>query len=212
MYKLLTAVGTAVPLSGSHISDKLHREFVRKAIHLLVAFVPYLAWVNRPLTMAALASGTLFYVFSEALRLRGSPVLLVSDITVLASRDGDRGRFVLGPVTLGLGAMLALLLYPEPAATIAIYALAFGDGFASIVGMSFGRRRVPFTRDKTIAGSLACFLGVYLSCLLVTGDHGFALPIALASTVLEAIPTGDLDNLLIPVGTGLVANILTILT
>jgi dolichol kinase len=37
--------------------------------------------------------------------------------------------------------MLSLLLYPDPAASIAIYALAFGDGLASLVGKLVGRIR-----------------------------------------------------------------------
>jgi len=109
-------------------------EIVRKALHLLIAFVPLLAGIDVRATMTLLAAGTLFYVFAERLRIEGQPVLLISDLTIIASRERDKGRFVLGPVTLGVGAMLSLLLYPSTAAAIAIYALAFGDGFASLAG------------------------------------------------------------------------------
>ena len=208
MDRLLSAFSLSAVGRYVHAPEKIQRELVRKAIHLLVAFVPLLASIDKPLTMVLLASGTLFYIFSEKLRRDGWSVALVSDITVIASRERDKGHFVMGPVTLGLGAMLALLLYPEPAATVAIYALAFGDSLASLVGMSLGGRTIPGTRGKTVSGSLACFAGVYVATLLVTGKHTAAFCIAAVSTVLEAMPTGDLDNIIIPVGAGLAASTL----
>ena len=180
-------------------------EIVRKALHLLIAFVPLLAGVDLSATMMLLAGGTLFYVFAERLRIEGRPVLVISDLTVIASRERDRGRFVLGPVTLGVGAMLSLLLYPSTAAAIAIYALAFGDGFASLAGKLFRSPSIPFTRNKTLAGTMACFIAVLLGTWKLTGRLSVAISIAVAATMLELIPIRDFDNLILPVGTGLVA-------
>jgi dolichol kinase len=101
--------------------------------------------------------------------------------------------------------MLALLLYPSTAAAIAVYALAFGDGLASLAGKMFHTPRIPGTRGKTIAGSLACFAAVLLSCLRLTGSPWKALLLALAATALEMIPVRDFDNLILPVGTGFLA-------
>jgi dolichol kinase len=186
--------------------DTLRGEIVRKGLHLLIALVPMLASFNLSATVALLATGTLFYVFAEKMRITGRTVFIVSDLTVLASRERDRGHFVIGPVTLGLGAMLALLLYPSAAASIAVYALAFGDGLASLAGKMFHTPRSG-TRGKTVAGSLACFAAVLLSCLRLTGSPLKALLIALAATALEAIPVRDFDNLILPVGTGFLATI-----
>jgi phytol kinase len=180
-------------------------EVVRKTLHLLIAFVPFLAGVDLRATMMILAAGTLFYVFAERLRIEGRPVLVISDLTIIASRERDRGRFVLGPVTLGVGAMLSLLLYPSTAAAIAIYALAFGDGFASLAGKLFRSPSIPFTRNKTLAGTTACFLAVLLGTWKLTGRLPIALAIAVAATMLELVPIRDFDNLILPVGTGLVA-------
>ena len=132
-------------------------------------------------------------------------VFLISEITVLASRDRDRGHFVLSPVTLGVGAMLALTLYPLPASAIAIYALAFGDGFASLAGKVFGTTRIPFTGGKTLQGSLTCFFAVLVVNLGTMHALAPAAAIAGAATALELLPTGDFDNIVLPVGTGLVA-------
>jgi phytol kinase len=185
-------------------------ELLRKSLHLLIALVPPLASINKPLTLALLATGTLVYTFAEAARLSGRPIYLISDITVLASRDRETGRFVLGPVTLGLGAMLALFLYPNPASSIAIYALAFGDGLASLAGKMIGGAKVPLFGQKTFAGSLACFLSVFTVTCALTTRPVESLVIASVATMLEIIPFGDFDNLVIPFGVGLVASSLLI--
>ncbi|NOY07494.1 MAG: phosphatidate cytidylyltransferase [Spirochaetes bacterium] len=188
--------------------EQIQHEVLRKSIHLLVALVPLLAAFNLFATMALLAGGTLLYTFAEMIRQKGRYVFIISDVTVLAARDRDMGRFVMGPVTLGLGAMLSLLLYPEPAASLAIYALAFGDGFASLIGTLWGRVKIPYTGGKSIAGSLSCLLAVFFISYKLTANPLYALIIASAATILEMFPLKDIDNLILPVGTGLVASLL----
>ena len=189
--------------AGAGLAGGLDRELIRKAIHLLVALVPPLASVNLPVTMGLLMAGTLFYTAAEALRLAGVRVAVVSGLTVAAARPCDTG-FVLGPVTLGLGAMLALLLYPLPASAIAIYALAFGDSAASVIGMAFGGRPMPLNRHKTVAGSAACFAAVFLVTMTLTADLRLSIAVAVAAMSVEALSGRDLDNLLVPVGVGMV--------
>lgn len=180
-------------------------ELVRKSLHFLIALVPPLAAIDLPFTLSLLAAGTLFYAFAEASRQMGIPVPVLSDLTYLASRDRDEGAFVLGPVTLGLGAMLALLLYPEPAASVAIYALAFGDGVASLAGKAIGGPKIPRFGAKTFTGSLACLAVVFMTTLGLTGKPMESLVIACTATFLEALPLRNFDNLVIPFGVGLVA-------
>jgi len=127
---------------------------------------------------------------------------VVSSLTAIASRSRDQGRFVLGPVTLGLGAMLSLLLYPSPAASIAIYALAFGDGLASLVGKLFGRYRPSWLLGKSIEGSLACFVAVYVAAYQVSADLRTALLSAFVATAVEALPLEDYDNIVLPISVG----------
>lgn len=195
--------GIAVLNSFSSIKE-IKTEFFRKSIHMMVAFVPTMAQFNIIFTFGALALSIFLYSYSEFMRIRGVEISIISRITVAASRNRDNG-FVFGPVTLAIGALMALMLYPEPAAAIAIYALAFGDGFSSLFGKLFGRSHIPFTGGKTYAGSTACLISVFLTTLAVSGSVRVAVIIAVTTTVFEVFPSGDLDNMLIPVGTGLVA-------
>lgn len=187
------------------LTEEFQRELVRKAIHMLIALVPALASIDKGMTLALLGCGTLAYAYTETLRLAGREVFIISKLTNIAQRQRDMGRFVLGPVTLGIGAMTALLLYPEPAASIAIYALAFGDSVASLVGKQFGRIRIPSTGGKTLAGSIACFIVVFFISYRITGRSGDSLVVALVATVFELYPGKDLDNIIMPLATGFAA-------
>ena len=182
--------------------DELKVEIIRKSIHFLIALCPSMAAINRPATVLFLIVGTLGYTLIEYFRLCGIKVPVISSLTSMASRSRDIGHFVMGPVTLGLGALLALLLYPSPVAAISIYALAFGDGFASLVGKFFGRLRPVFLFGKSIEGSLACFFAVLITAYAVCGSVYVAFIAAFIATVVEALPLDDYDNLAIPVAVG----------
>ncbi len=186
-------------------SQEIETEFLRKAIHLIIAVVPFLASIDVAATLMLLGGGAILYTYAELHRRAGYTIGFISTITFAAARDRDRGHFVLGPVTLAMGAMIALMLYPEPAASIAIYALAFGDGFSSIVGKVFGRIRIPLTGGKTLAGSLTCFAAVFVIAYRMSGRLTPSLLVAFGATAIEALPTRDLDNILLPVGTGFLA-------
>jgi len=188
--------------TGKDISE-LKTEIVRKSIHFLIALSPFMAAINRPVTVLFLMVGTLGYTLMEYLRLYGVKIPVISSLTSMASRSRDMGRFVMGPVTLGFGALLALLLYPSPVASIAIYALAFGDGFASLVGKFFGKWRPAILCGKSVEGSLACFTAVFISALTVSHNINIALIAAFTATVVEALPLEDFDNMAIPVTVGL---------
>ena len=209
MHKTAAITQQLTGLSGISLPQELHTEIVRKSIHMLIALVPGLATLfGVQFTLALLSAGTLFYTYCEMLRMQGRNVVLVSRLTSVASRRRESGRLTLGPITLGLGAMIALLLYPDPAASIAIYALAFGDGLASLFGKFFGRMVVPGTGGKTVEGSVACFAAVFLVAHALTGRSMEAGVVAAAAALFELMPSSDLDNLILPTGTGLVAVLL----
>lgn len=183
-------------------------EFTRKSIHLLIAFVPYLSSLSRPMTIVLLAAGTVLYIVFETLRMRGIPIPLISRLTARAARLRDGDRFIMGPVTLGFGALLSLLVFKPLPASIAIYILAFGDSFSSLVGKTLGRIPMPYTRGKSVEGSLTCFTVSLISAYAMSRKLGASLVIAAVSTIVEAAPTKDWDNILLPLAAGLTATLL----
>ncbi len=187
--------------------DFITNEIVRKSIHLLSAFVPTIASYSRTVALALLAAGAIVYSLSEYFRLSGRSTGFINSVTVFAARPSEASNFVLGPVTLALGCMLALLFYPSPASAIAIYALAFGDGFASLVGRLVGRTPIPGIRGKTVEGSLACFLASALAAWELTKNTGISISCAVVAAAIELVPLKDLDNVLLPLAVGFYASL-----
>ena len=185
--------------------EEIRTELFRKGIHMMVALVPAAASINVSITLVLLAAAVIVYSISETSRLNGRAIAMISGITVAAARKRDAGGIVFGPVTLAVGAMLALMLYPSTEAAVAIYALAFGDSAASLVGKFFGRVRIPGFGNKTLEGSFACAAAVFISTYAVTDNVSASISVAVSATLIELVPIKDLDNLLIPVGTGITA-------
>jgi len=179
-------------------------ELLRKGIHILIALVPLLAAVNRSHTALLLMGGILFYVWAESMRFVGFSPPFVSSVTRTVLREREQDCFALGPVTLGLGALLALLLFPPKVAAVAIYALAFGDSAATLVGTFLGRIRPAFMAGKSLEGSLACLAATAAAAYLVFGDWKIALAAGLVSMVVDTLPFGDFDNILLPLAAGAV--------
>ncbi len=182
----------------------LLKELFRKSIHLCSAFVPLFLKYQYWLTIIVLFILVILYSICEFFRLRGMKIPFITSFTNLAARQRDENKFILGPVTLVFGILIAALLLPLNAATVGIYALAFGDGLASLVGKTFGKIKIPLTGGKTIAGSLACFTAVFISTYCVCKKLSLSLIVAAFSTVIEVLPLLDFDNLIIPVLVGTV--------
>ncbi len=186
----------------------IFKEVFRKSIHLCSAFVPTLLAIAYKPVLLLLFAALVFYSLTEVVRLKGINVPLISKITSIAARKRDENKFVLGPVTLVVGIILAALLWKPQAARIGIYALAFGDGLASLVGKLFGRIYIPFTKGKTAAGSLACFYAVFVSSFLVGRNALVSLVLGFVAMIVEVIPMTDFDNIVIPVVIGGLAQFL----
>ena len=188
--------------------EELLVEVFRKTIHLSSALTVVFAERWYTPTVIGIIGISILYCISEFLRMHGHELYLITNITRYASRKRDKGRFVLGPLTLAGGVLAALLLFPIHTAKIAIFALAFGDGLASLVGKRFGKIRLAFFKDKTVAGSLTCFAAVFLSTFAVSGNFWKSLVLGIAGAGIEMLPLKDYDNLLIPIAIGFLALLL----
>lgn len=183
-------------------ANSIAKEVFRKSIHICSSFVPLLLKFWYWPVIGLLIFAVFFYSLCEVLRLNGHPVPVVSKITETAARKRDENKFVLGPITLVLGILIAALILPLPSATVGIFALAFGDGTASLGGKLFGRVQIPGCHGKTVAGSLTCFLAVFVSCFCYSSNCLVSLIIATCAMFLEMLPLNDFDNLIIPAAIG----------
>ena len=180
----------------------IFKELFRKSIHICSSFVPLFLGLAYWLVIGLLIFAVTAYSVCEILRLKGYTIPLISKITEIAARKRDENRFVLGPVTLVLGILLAALALPLDCARIGIFALAFGDGLASLAGKLFGKVTIPGAGGKTVAGSLTCFLAVFVATFCCCQNCFVSLVVALCAMFIEVLPLADFDNLLIPICIG----------
>ncbi len=186
-------------VSHNKKAQVLVKEAFRKCIHIMSAFVPLFAYLASPnIAIITLISLIFLYSIFEIFRLNGKRFFLISSVVEMANRERDEKRFSLGPVTLALGIIIVLYFFPLRIASIAIFSLSFGDGFASLIGKAYGKKKFIF-EGKTWAGSIACFVATFFAQVLFTRNVIFSLAIAFITFIVEALPLKDFDNILIPV-------------
>ena len=192
--------------------NAIFKELFRKSIHICSSFVPFFLKLAYWPVIGLLICALSLYIVSELLRSKNIELPLISKITEIAARKRDENHFVLGPVTLVCGILLAALLLPLDSARVGIFALAFGDGLASLMGKLFGKIPIPGAHGKTVAGSLTCFFAVFISTFACFGSTFIALVIGLAAMCIEVLPLADFDNLIIPPVIGWIFSIISVST
>ena len=106
------------------------------------------------------------------------------------------------------------LIWPETLIPggVATFCLSFGDGFAALFGEFFGKKSPKITKNKSLVGSLACFvvsvIGIYILSIFVPVSLELyeILIIGLATAVFELVGFG-LDNFTITIGVMLLATL-----
>ena len=103
-----------------------------------------------------------------------------------------------------VGGLLTYLLFPPIYAILAILVLAVADPAAAVVGQNLGGRRIG---TGSVSGTTTFFLVATVILWTGTGSPVAAV-VALAVALLETVPTGIDDNLVIPLSTGILLTLL----
>jgi len=129
------------------------------------------------------------------------------------TRRGDPREILRGPLYYGVVFVLCTVLFwrHSPVGILALMLMCGGDGLADVVGRRWGAAKLPFNPGKSWAGSAAMLLGGYAFAFgfvaLFNAFGNFVPPldvaraavaiagIALAATLVEALPLKDIDNL-----------------
>jgi len=185
-----------------HIEYK--REILRKIIHIQGLFLTLLSFKYPHLIFFLLFTLIIIYIIVELSRLKGKNIFFLTDLILKASRERDNQKKIIkGPITLALGLILSLLIFPAPYAQIAMLSLSLGDGFSSLMGRLYGKIIIPLTDGKTLEGSLACFIASFIGIYFINHSIEKSLGLALISTSVELLPIKDFDNIIIPLVVGL---------
>ena len=177
------------------------QEFRRKGVHFGAVLVPLFAGINFSITLNLLIAITVLFIFSELLRLNGVSLPVISLITRLCLRTREQRLFTIAPVTLSLGIIFSLLLFPKLIAGVVIFIVAFSDSIATVIGRYYGRVKIPYNHGKSVEGSIAFLVAAFI-CSIFYLPLGIALIVSFVSCIIESLPIG-FDNISIPLGTGL---------
>ena len=175
-------------------------EALRKAVHVGMAGFALLLGTLTWWQAALAAFGAL--AMNVFVLPRVAPYLL--------RKEEREARFSVG-ITLYAATVLLLIFTFQRNLQIAAAGwgyLAFGDGFASIIGMTVGGARLPWNQKKSLSGSLGYvvfgFLGAAALFGFVAGrvplpwELGCLLAAALAGAAVESLPSELDDNVLPP--------------
>jgi len=171
----------------------------RKLIHASALLVPILTEVtSKPLILTFLCIILVVYVVEEVLRLKGRRLPVITSLTLRMSRPEERGRFIVRPVYLAVGVILALLLFPMKIAYASIGIVAVGDPAAAYVGGKFGRSNIR--HNKTLEGLIAgLVLSFLVASIIVYPLQAFVG--AAGAMLMELLDVPD-DNITMPIAAG----------
>ncbi len=188
--------------------SSLRRELLRKLIHLSVLAAVPLMYYSEWIAVYLLCLGSMTYAASEQVRIECRvngcrPTHLVQKITLIVSREKESLDVVWAPIALALGAVFVILLFPGTPAAVGIYCLAFGDTAALIAGKIIGGPKLPFSKEKSIAGAAACWMVCSLVAWSFSGNIVLSIAVGAVGAAVESIQIQNADNILLPLSASL---------
>lgn len=196
----------------------------RKLIHIGTGPIFVLCWLMYPdLPISRWLAALVPFVITTQFVLVGTGILKDEAAVKAMSRTGDRREILRGPLFYGIAFILITLLYwkDSPIGIPALMMMCGGDGIADIVGRRVSSPKLPWSREKSVAGSLSVFAGGWLLTLFIfaiyvwTGEFDgplsqYLLPatwIALGAMLVESLPFKDIDNITLMVISALIGHI-----
>jgi phytol kinase len=217
-----TLVTFAVALAWLRVIDALaHRGLIeqrlsRKIIHIGTGPLFVLCWNFYSAGPWARGLAALVPLAITAQFVMVGLGLMKDEAAVKAmTRHGDPREILRGPLYYGIVFVVCTVLFwrTSPVGLLALMLMCGGDGLADIVGRRWGAAKLPFSSEKSWAGSAAMFAGSWLFAygfvalfsawgyfplnpVMAAGDVAL---IALAATAIESLPFHDVDNLTVTV-------------
>lgn len=196
----------------------------RKLIHIGTGPIFVLCWLMYPdMTISRWLAALVPLVITVQFALVGTGVIKDEAAVKAMSRTGDRREILRGPLFYGIVFVVVTLLYWKDSLVgiPALMIMCGGDGIADIVGRRVDSMKLPWSREKSLAGSLSVFLGGWLLTMLIFAIYvwagafsgpvtRFLLPvswIALGAMLTESLPFKDVDNLTLTVVSVLIGHL-----
>ena len=196
----------------------------RKLIHIGTGPIFVLCWLMfKDVFISRWLAALVPLLITAQFVLVGTGVVRDEAAVKAMSRTGDRREILRGPLFYGLVFVAVTLLYWKDS-LIGIPALMMmcgGDGIADVIGRRVHSPKLPWSPQKSVAGSLSVFLGGWLLTIFIFAVYvwfgafsgpltRFLLPItwvALGAMLVESLPFRDVDNISLPVVSALIGHL-----
>jgi len=184
----------------------------RKIIHIGTGPIFVLCWLMFPdVWFARWLAALVPFLITVQFALIGLGIMKDDASVKAMSRSGDRREILRGPLFYGIVFVVLTLAYwkDSPIGMVALLLMCGGDGIADLIGGWVKSPALPWSRRKTLAGSLSVFLGGFILSALVLWIYvavgvfsgpfevylGPLLTISLVGTMVESLPVPDVDNI-----------------
>jgi dolichol kinase len=196
-------------LAAFILSKRMGKMGYRTLFHLIAGIlILYFLLLSTGMTFIIVSFSLTLFLIAEY--LRGCEPNEVTDfirrVFEPALREKEKKRY-LATFHFLLGCLLVILYLPPDISFASILILTFGDSLASMVGTRYGSIKIFYNREKSLQGSLAMFFLCSI-LLLIMGFEIRGILSSVSATFLESLPSRGADNLLIPIGGGLILFIL----
>ena len=185
-----------------------HPETSRKVLHIMVGNIAFLLPIFVTKEMMAFVAAAPFIVLTFLM----SPYTPINSIRGRTSLAGHSMGLVYYAITW---TMLAFLFFDQMIViAIGIFAMSYGDGFASIIGIKYGKQKYNIVGDeKSFIGTFSMFVFTFITMIigilyyqLVQSIHfsftpvsiGFLALFAGVGAIVEGFTPKGLDNLTVP--------------
>jgi phytol kinase len=196
----------------------------RKIIHIGTGPIFVLCWLMYPdVFIGRWLAALVPLVITAQFALVGLGIIQDEAAVKAMSRTGDRREILRGPLFYGIAFVAMTLIYWKDSliGIPALMIMSGGDGIASLVGQWIKSPRLPWSPEKSVAGSLSVFLGGWLLTLLIFGIYvligtftgpmtRFLAPVtwvALGAALVESLPFKDVDNITVTAACALIGHL-----
>jgi phytol kinase len=196
----------------------------RKIIHIGTGPIFVLCWLMYPdVFIGRWLAALVPLVITLQFALVGLGVIKDEAAVKAMSRTGDRSEILRGPLFYGIAFVAMTLIYWKDSliGIPALMMLCGGDGIADIVGRRLNSAKLPWSPEKSVAGTISVFLGGWLLTMLIFGVYvfmgtfsgpmtRFLVPVtwvALGAALVESLPFKDIDNLTITIACAIIGHL-----
>jgi len=184
----------------------------RKLIHIFTGPLFVLCWLLFPdVWYSRWLAALVPFAITAQFALIGLGIMKDEASVKAMSRSGDRREILRGPLFYGIVFVVMTLVYwkTSPIGMVALMLMCGGDGMADILGRGIRSPKLPWSKGKSVAGSLGMLLGGWVLAAFIllifvlagvfpSPFSNYLLPISVIAVVgmlVESLPLKDVDNI-----------------